>query len=339
MSSRPFLFPLVLLALGFSFLLNLSMGSVWIPPSEILSGLWSGAWDKDSWEQIILNYRAPKAFVAIIAGMGLSVSGLQMQTFFRNPLAGPYVLGVSSGAGLGVALLMLSGTALGVSALGLNSWMIALAGILGAGAMLLGVSLVAWRVRDSMTLLIVGLIVGSAVSALVSVLSFFSGAEALKMYTVWSMGSLGALNWSQVALLGLVLVVGLVPVVFSIKSYNAFLLGESYARSMGIHTERLRWLMIGSTGILAGGITAFCGPIAFLGIAVPHLARMLWKTVDHRILFPGSALLGAILLLLCDALGHLPGWSSTLPINAVTSLVGAPLVISLILRKNLSKDF
>jgi len=166
MSFSPFLFPLVLLALGLSILLNLSMGSVWIPPSEIILGLWSGEWGKDSWQQIILHYRAPKAFVAIIAGMGLSVSGLQMQTFFRNPLAGPYVLGVSSGAGLGVALLMLSGTALGISALGLNSWMIALAGIMGAGAMLLVVSLVAWRVRDSMTLLIVGLMVGSAVSAL-----------------------------------------------------------------------------------------------------------------------------------------------------------------------------
>lgn len=339
MSFSPFLFSFVLLALGFSFLLNLSMGSVWIPPSEILSGLWSGAWEKDSWEQIILHYRAPKAFVAIIAGMGLSVCGLQMQTFFRNPLAGPFVLGISSGAGLGVALLMLSGTVIGISALGLNSWIIALAGIMGAGAMLLGVSLIAWRVKDSMTLLIVGLMVGSAVSAVVSVLSFFSGAEALKMYTVWSMGSLGALNWSQVGVLGLILLIGTVPIIFSIKAYNALLLGEPYARSMGIRTERLRWLMIGSTGILAGGITAFCGPIAFLGIAVPHLARMLWKTSDHRILFPGSALLGAILLLLCDALGHIPGWSSTLPINAVTSLVGAPLVISLILRKNLSKDF
>ena len=263
MSLRPFLFPIVLLALGLSFLLNLSMGSVWIPPSEILSGLCSGVWEKDSWQQIILYYRAPKALVAIFAGMGLSISGLQMQTFFRNPLAGPYVLGVSSGAGLGVALLMLSGTALGISALGLNSWMVALAGILGAGAMLLLVSLVAWRVRDSMTLLIVGLMVGSAVSALVAVLSFFSGSEALKLYTVWSMGSLGALNWSQVGLLGLVLGIGLVPVVFSIKSYNALLLGESYARSMGIRTERLRWIMVGSIGILAGGITTQL-PASFL---------------------------------------------------------------------------
>ena len=339
MSLRRFLFPLTFLLLGMSFLLNLSMGSVWIPPLEIVEGIISGSWDKNSWEQIILNYRLPKALVAILAGIGLSVSGLQMQTFFRNPLAGPYVLGISSGAGLGVALLMLAGAAFGVSLTGLNSWAVAGAGILGAGSLLALVTLVAWRVKDSMTLLIVGLMVGSAVSAVVAVLSFFSGAEALKLYTVWSMGSLGALTWSQVSILGLLILIGTIPIVWSIKSYNALLMGETYARSMGIRTSSLRWWMIGSTGILAGGITAFCGPIAFLGIAVPHLARMLWKSADHRVLFPGSAILGASLLLLCDAFSHFPGWASSLPINAVTSLIGAPLVISLILKKNFSKDF
>ena len=339
MSFRRFLFPLAFLLLGMSFLLNLSMGSVWIPPAEMVEGMVSGNWAKNSWEQIILHYRLPKALVAILAGIGLSVSGLQMQTFFRNPLAGPYVLGISSGAGLGVAILMLAGAAFGVSLTGLNSWAIAGAGILGAGSLLALVTLVAWRVKDSMTLLIVGLMVGSAVSAVVAVLSFFSGAEALKLYTVWSMGSLGALTWSQVSILGLLILIGTLPIVWSIKSYNALLMGETYARSMGIHTTSLRWWMIGSAGILAGGITAFCGPIAFLGIAVPHLARMLWKSVDHRVLFPGSAILGASLLLLCDAFSHFPGWASSLPINAVTSLIGAPLVISLILKKNFSKDF
>ena len=339
MSFRRFLFPLAFLLLGMSFLLNLSMGSVWIPPAEMVEGMVSGNWAKNSWEQIILHYRLPKALVAILAGIGLSVSGLQMQTFFRNPLAGPYVLGISSGAGLGVAILMLAGAAFGVSLTGLNSWAIAGAGILGAGSLLALVTLVAWRVKDSMTLLIVGLMVGSAVSAVVAVLSFFSGAEALKLYTVWSMGSLGALTWSQVSILGLLILIGTLPIVWSIKSYNALLMGETYARSMGIHTTSLRWWMIGSAGILAGGITAFCGPIAFLGIAVPHLARMLWKSADHRVLFPGSAVLGASLLLLCDAFSHFPGWASSLPINAVTSLIGAPLVISLILKKNFSKDF
>lgn len=339
MSFRRFLFPLTFLLLGMSFLLNLSMGSVWIPPAEMVEGILSGNWAKNSWEQIILHYRLPKALVAILAGIGLSVSGLQMQTFFRNPLAGPYVLGISSGAGLGVALLMLAGAAFGVSLTGLNSWAIAGAGILGAGSLLALVTLVAWRVKDSMTLLIVGLMVGSAVSAVVAVLSFFSGAEALKLYTVWSMGSLGALTWSQVSILGLLILIGTLPIVGSVKSYNALLMGETYARSMGIHTTNLRWWMIGSAGILAGGITAFCGPIAFLGIAVPHLARMAWKSADHRVLFPGSAILGASLLLLCDSFSHFPGWASSLPINAVTSLIGAPLVISLILKKNFSKDF
>ena len=339
MSFKISLFPFALLLLGISFLLNLSMGSIWIPPVELIEGLVSGNWAKNSWEQIILHYRLPKALVAILAGIGLSVSGLQMQTFFRNPLAGPYVLGISSGAGLGVALLMLAGAAFGVSLTGLNSWAIAGAGIVGAGSLLVLVSLIAWHVKDSMTLLIVGLMVGSVVAAVVAVLSFFSGAEALKLFTVWSMGSLGALTWSQVSILCLLILIGTIPIIGSIKSYNALLLGETYARSMGIHTSRLRWWMIGSTGILAGGITAFCGPIAFLGIAVPHLARMAWKSADHRVLFPGSAIFGASLLLLCDSFSHFPGWASSLPINAVTSLIGAPLVISLILRKNLSKDF
>lgn len=339
MPLRPYLFLITFLLLGLSFLLNLSLGSVMIPFGEIVSGLTSGDWAKTSWEQIILNYRFPKALVAVFAGIGLSISGLQMQTFFRNPLAGPFVLGISSGAGLGVAILMLAGSAFGFALSGINSWAIAFAGILGAGLVLMGVSLVAWRVKDSMTLLIVGLMFGSAVSAVISVLSFFSGAEALKLFTVWSMGSLGALGWSQVGILAILTVLGCLPVFFSIKSYNALLLGENYARSMGIQPDRMRWLMIGSTGILAGGITAFCGPIAFVGIAVPHLARIVWKTADHRILFPASALIGSILLLLCDAAGQLPGIASTLPINAVTSLVGAPIVITLILKRNFSKDF
>ena len=339
MRFRSFLFPFAVLLLSMSFLFNLGLGSVWIPTGKILSGIFSGMWEKDSWEQIILNYRLPKALVAIFAGIGLSLSGLQMQTFFRNPLAGPFVLGISSGSGLGVAILILAGSAFGISMAGIHAWSLAIAGILGAGLVLAIVSLVAWKVRDSMTLLIVGLMFGSAVSAVISVLSFFSEAESLKLYTVWSMGSLGALGWEQVWILGILVFLGSLPVFLSIKSYNALLLGENYARSMGIQTEKMRWIMIGSSGILAGGITAFCGPIAFIGIAVPHLARAFWKSSDHGILFPASALIGAILLLLCDAVGQLPGYASTIPINAVTSLVGAPIVISMILKRNLSRDF
>ena len=300
MTLRSYLFPIAILLLGLSFLLNLSLGSVWIPFGEIIEGLVSGDWTKTSWEQIILNYRLPKALVAIFAGIGLSLSGLQMQTFFRNPLAGPFVLGISSGAGLGVAILMLAGSAFGLALNGISSWAIASAGILGAGLVLSGVSLVAWRVKDSMTLLIVGLMFGSAVSAVVSVLSFFSGAEALKLYTVWSMGSLGALGWSQVSILGLLIALGSLPVFLSIKSYNALLLGENYARSMGIRTGQMRWVMILSTGILAGGITAFCGPIAFIGLAVPHIAKLLFQTSNHKILFVSTLLIGAGIMLFCD---------------------------------------
>lgn len=330
-----------LILLVLSFLLNISLGSVSIAPGEILDGIFTGEWTKSSREQIILNYRIPKALVAILAGIGLSISGLQMQTFFRNPLAGPFVLGISSGAGLGVAILMLAGSAFGLVAIGgaINPWAIAIAGTLGASLVLVTVSLVAWKVRDSMTLLIVGLMFGSAVSAVISVLSYFSGAEALKLFTIWTMGSLGGLVWDQVWVLILVIAVGIIPVVASVKSYNGMLLGESYAKSMGINPDRLRWLMILSTGLLAGGITAFCGPIAFIGIAVPHVARMIWRTSDHRLLFPGTAILGAILLLLCDVVAQLPGSAQTLPINAVTSLIGAPIVISLVLRKNFSKEF
>lgn len=323
-----------------SFLLNISLGSVTISPIEIVKGLFTDNWAKESSQQIILNYRLPKALVAILAGFGLSLSGLQMQTFFRNPLAGPFVLGISSGAGLGVAILMLAGTIFGFSSTSdFNTWAIAFSGTIGASLVLLMVSLVAWRVKDSMTLLIVGLMFGSAVSAIISVLSYYSNADSLKLFTVWSMGSLGGLGWSQVWVLMLMMLLGFLPILASVKSYNAMLLGESYAKSMGINPSTIRWLMILSTGLLAGSITAFCGPIAFIGIAVPHLARMVWKTADHRILFPASAVMGSILLLLCDAISQLPGYAQTLPINAVTSLVGAPIVISLVLKKNFSKEF
>ncbi|EAZ80991.1 iron ABC transporter permease [Algoriphagus machipongonensis] len=323
-----------------AFLLNVSLGSVYISIPEIIQGIFTGEWAKTSHSQIILNYRLPKALVAILAGFGLSLSGLQMQTFFRNPLAGPFVLGISSGAGLGVAILMLAGTIFGfANSSDFNAWAIALAGTLGASLVLLAVIFVAWRIKDSMTLLIVGLMFGSGVSAIISVLSYYSNAESLKLFTVWSMGSLGGLGWSQVWVLCIIILLGIIPVIALVKSYNAMLLGESYAKSMGVNPTRVRWLMIISTGLLAGSITAFCGPVAFIGIAVPHLARMVWKTADHRILFPAAGIFGGILLLLCDSISQLPGSAQTLPINAVTSLIGAPIVISLVLKKNFSKEF
>lgn len=338
--------PILLISFGILiatliFVINLSIGSVHIPFAELTGRLIGKAFSKSSWEIILMEYRLPKAFTAILAGISLSISGLQMQTFFRNPLAGPYVLGISSGAGLGVSLLLLAGSAFGWSFYsgGIGIWSIVMAASGGSVLVLLLMSLTAWKVKDSMTLLIIGLMFGSAVSAVISVMAYFSNAEQLKMFTVWSMGSLGNTPLDQLAIFILVVIIGLIPMVVKLKSYNAMLLGEAYAESMGVNVRNLRWSMIFSTGILAGSATAFCGPIAFIGIAVPHLARLVFQTGDHRLLFPASAIIGTIVLLVCDAVSQLPGSSQTLPINAVTSLVGAPMVIWLILRRNFSKEF
>ncbi|ERM81063.1 iron ABC transporter [Rhodonellum psychrophilum GCM71 = DSM 17998] len=340
-TKNPLLFAIGLAFCTLLFFINLGIGSVHIPFGEIVGRFLGTAFSRKSWEIILFEYRFPKALTAILAGITLSVSGLQMQTFFRNPLAGPFVLGISSGAGLGVALLILAGSAFGwnlyTGAVGL--WAVVTAASFGAVLVLLLMSLTAWRVKDSMTLLIVGLMFGSLTGAIISVLSYFGDAEQLKAFTVWSMGSLGSTNSTQLAAFGMATFVGFIPVVAFMKSYNAMLLGEAYAESMGVNINRLRWAMIISTGILAGSATAFCGPIAFIGIAIPHMARLVFKTGDHRILFPASALMGAIVLLACDAISQLPGTAQTLPINAVTSLVGAPMVIWLILRRNFSKEF
>ncbi|MDN3669994.1 iron ABC transporter permease [Echinicola jeungdonensis] len=334
-----------LISLILLFLFNLGMGSVYIPLMEILEALLGGQLTKSSWETIIFEYRVPKALTAILAGISLSLSGLQMQTFFRNPLAGPYVLGISSGAGLGVAILLLGSSAFGWSLGGTMTymswgvWGIIISGSLGAILVLLLMSLTAWKIKDSMTLLIIGLMFGSASGAIVSVLSYFGDAEELKLFTIWSMGSLGGITHNQLAILALITLIGVLPVILRVKSYNAMLLGERYAASMGINIKSLRWAMILSTGVLAGSATAFCGPIAFIGIAVPHLARMIFQTGDHRILFPASALIGAGFLLFSDGISQLPGAASTLPINVITSLFGAPLVIWLILKRNFSKEF
>ncbi|MGY6521431.1 MAG: iron chelate uptake ABC transporter family permease subunit [Mongoliitalea sp.] len=327
------------IACGLLFVLNISSGSVAIPVSEIFGRFFGGNFSKASWETIVMDYRIPKAVTALLAGTALSIAGLQMQTFFRNPLAGPYVLGISSGAGLGVALLVLAGSIIGFSGYAVGMWATIIAASAGAVLVLLLMSLTAWKVRDSMTLLIVGLMFGSAVSALIAVLAFFADAEQLKMFTIWSMGSLGSTQSEQLIGFILAIVIGLIPVLAMLKSYNAMLLGENYASSMGVNVNKLRWAMIVSTGILAGSATAFCGPIAFIGIAVPHMARLLFRTSDHKLLLPASALIGMGVLLFCDTVAQLPGSVQTLPINAVTSLIGAPMVIWLIMRRNFSKEF
>lgn len=334
---------LLLLSTAILFFLNVSLGSVQIPPDSILSILADGDVKNESWRYILYEFRIPKAITAILVGIGLSISGLQMQTLFRNPLAGPFVLGISSGASLGVAILILAGfsisTFIGIDFF-IGSGLEVIAAILGASFVLLLVMLVSMRVRDSMTLLIVGLMFGSATGALVSVLQFFSSKDQLQEYLLWTFGSLGGLSWQEIAIFTPVIAVGVALSYLFVKPLNALLLGERYARSMGVSIETSRFWIIISTSILAGSITAFCGPIAFVGIAVPHLTRLLFNTADHKVLIPAVAISGAILMLICDIIAQVPFSDSTLPINVITSLFGAPVVIWIILRgKNVSKSF
>jgi iron complex transport system permease protein len=331
----PVLLALLVLLLGVALLANLSLGSVYIPLKATLEILAGGEGGRESWGYIIWNYRLPKALTALLVGSGLSLSGLLMQTLFRNPLAGPFVLGVSSGASLGAALLIMGASLLsgGASAWLVNDVTLAVASGLGSLVVLLTVLLVSARLKDAMALLIVGLMFGSITAALVTVLSYFAPAEQLQQYIFWSYGSLGNLGWSQLGLLGLFCLVGTGIGLGLVKALNALLLGEKYAQSLGISLSRTRaWIILG-TGLLAGGITAFAGPIAFIGLAVPHLTRQLLKSQDHRILLPGVLLYGGILMLFCDLVAQLPFSAYVLPINAITSLVGAPVVIWLLVRR------
>ncbi|KQC28802.1 FecCD family ABC transporter permease [Flagellimonas eckloniae] len=328
-------FVLLILALLFAWILNISSGSIAIPFKAMLTVLFGGKVDVDSWNYIIWNYRIPKAFTAILVGGGLSISGLLMQTLFRNPLAGPFVLGISSGASLGAALLLM-GTSLitgFTSFTFLNDASLAIASSIGSFLILLVVVLVANRIKDTMALLIIGLMFGSITAAIVSVLAFFSDAENLQRFVFWSFGSVGNLSAQQVMLLGGIVALGVLLSILSIKTLNTFLLGENYAQSLGISLKKSRLLIILATGLLAGVITAFAGPIAFVGLAVPHLTRQIFDTMNHRVLIPAVFLYGAILMLLCDTIAQLPNSANVLPINAITSMVGAPVVIWLLVRK------
>ncbi len=336
-------FFLLIILLILCFGINISLGSISIPFSQVVKILFGGQGEKIIWESIIWEFRLTKALTAVIIGAGLSVSGLQMQTLFKNPLAGPFVLGISSGASLGVALLVMAGFNfgyLGINFSFLENWWIVIAATLGAALVLLLVMLVSVRVRDSMSLLIIGLMFGSATGALVTVLQFFSEAQQIQAYLIWTFGSLGGLDWDALKVLIPVIIIGLGISIFLIKQMNALLLGESYAQSMGLNIQNVRIWIIISTSLLAGSITAFCGPIAFIGIAVPHLARMLFFSADHRILLPAVVVSGAVLMLICDVIAQLPGSEYTLPINAITSIFGAPVVIWIIIRrKNLRSSF
>ncbi|RXR17709.1 iron ABC transporter permease [Flavobacterium amnicola] len=322
------------LLLLFLLLLNISFGQIAIPIKEVFKSLTGNTASKESWEYIIFNYRLPKAITAILVGFGLSISGLLMQTLFRNPLAGPYVLGLSSGSSLGVAFVIMGASFLPVylAEIFLSPYGIIFASCLGSLVVLIAVLLVSQRIRDTMAILIVGLMFSSFTGAIVSSLTYFSTAEQLQKFTFWSMGNLGNLAWSQISILLIVTIIGLLLSISKIKALDALLLGESYAKSLGINFNRTQIIIILATSLLAGSITAFVGPIAFVGLAVPHLAKLIFQTSKHWILFWGTLFFGAITMLFCDLLSQLAG-TVVLPINAITSIIGAPVIIWLLIRK------
>ena len=322
------LFTVLSLLTAALFTADLLIGSVAVALRDIWAALTGGSCDP-AVRDIILKIRLLKAVTALFAGAALAASGLQMQTLFRNPLAGPYVLGISSGAGLGVALFLLGAPLLGVSAHSfVQSLGIAGAAWLGAALVLLIVMAVSRRIKDIMVILILGMMFGSGVSSVVEILQYLSSEAALKSFVIWTMGSLGDVTGGNLALMLPVITAGLALAVAVIKPLNLLLLGENYARTMGLNVQRTRTLLFLSTVLLAGTVTAFCGPVGFIGLAVPHLARMLFASADHRVLMPASMLSGAALLLVCDLISK----SLALPINTVTALMGIPVVIVVVVR-------
>ena len=301
------------------FCVDLSVGAVSIPVADVWAAL-TGGDCPDATAFIVRNIRLLKAVVALLTGAALSVSGLQMQTLFRNPLAGPYVLGISSGASLGVALVVLAGMSSSVGIAG-AAWV-------GAAAVLIVIASVGHRIKDIMVILILGMMFSSGVGAVVQILQYLSEEESLKAFVIWTMGSLGDVTGTQLAVLAPAVVVGLILAVATIKPLNLLLFGEEYAVTMGLNLRRSRLLLFLSTTLLAGTVTAFCGPIGFIGLAMPHVARMLMRDSNHRVLIPATALAGGAVLLLCDIISKL----FTLPINAITALLGIPVVVWVVLR-------
>jgi iron complex transport system permease protein len=316
-------------------LVSISLGSVSIPLDEIIAVLLGNDSSKSSWATIILHFRLPKAITAMLVGSGLSIAGLLMQTLFKNPLAGPFVLGISSGASLGVAILILGAGIFGgvLTAISLSSWGLAIASSIGATLVLFAVLITANKVRNTMSILIIGLMFGTVTSAIISVFTFFSNADKIQQFVFWGFGSLGNLSWNEILVFFTIYLTGIINLIGIIKPLNSLLIGENYAKSLGINIKKNRNIILLITSLLTGVITAFAGPIAFIGLAVPHITKLVFKTSDHKILLPAVAILGAIILLVCDIVAQLPTSEFTLPINAVTSLIGAPVVIWLLVRK------
>ncbi|MCU0472884.1 MAG: iron ABC transporter permease [Bacteroidales bacterium] len=329
---KAFLFTGLILLLIFTFILDIFLGSVNIKTCEVIKALFSDS--ASDIETIILKFRLPKAITALVVGIALSMSGLQMQTVFRNPMAGPYVLGVSSGAGLGVAIVILgfSSSFVPGNLMGIGNWILVASAWTGAGAVMLLIMFISFRVKDIMTILILGIMLASGISAIVSIMQYFSNETMLKAYVIWTMGSLGNLSSGQLKVLIISVSLGIMLSILSIKMLNALLLGEIYAKSIGLNIRFSRFIIFACTSILTGSVTAFCGPIGFIGIAVPHIARNIFKTSDHNILVPATILTGGLVMLVSDIISQLPGSENVLPVNSVTSLIGIPVVIWVILR-------
>lgn len=331
---KSILFVLLAVATVLLFFVDLAVGSVAIPLEEVWHGVWSSGADGDAMTLIVRNFRLPKAVMALLAGAALSTVGLQMQTLFRNPLAGPYVLGVSSGASLGVSLMLMGLPLLGISTSNpvVQSLGVAGAAWVGSAVIMVVVMVVTSRIKNIMTVLILGMMFGSAATALVEIMQYLSPEGAVKSFVVWTMGSLGGVTLSQLWIVVPVILVGLVLSVLLIKPLNILLLGENYARTMGLNIKRTRFMVTLTTVLLAGTVTAFCGPVGFVGLAVPHVARMLFKEADHRVLVPATMLCGTTIMLLCDIASSVPSSDLTLPINTVSALVGIPIVVVVIFR-------
>ena len=325
---------LVLLLL---FVLNLLLGTVRIPVGSVCAILLGSGEENGIWTNIVLSSRVPQALTAMVAGAGLAVSGLQMQTVFHNPLAGPSVLGISNGASLGVAFVVLLSGSLGgvaLSRLGyLGDVAMSIAAIVGALAILGLIAYVSQKVKGNVTLLIIGVMIGYLANAIIGVLKFFSAEEDVKAFVVWGLGSFARVSGDQMLLFVTLMAILLPLSMLLVKTMNLLLLGDAYARNLGLNIQRSRLLVIVCSGVLVAIVTAYCGPIMFIGLAVPHLARALYRTSDHRILMPGTMLAGGVLALVCNLLARLPGFEGALPVNSVTALVGAPVIAMVLFRR------
>jgi iron complex transport system permease protein len=337
-SNSRYLYKYAIATLCFAILLaaNILLGSVSIPASDSIAALLGNS-TPDYVREIIWSFRVPKAITALLAGLALSICGLQMQTLFRNPLADPFILGISAGAGLGVALFVMGSSAFGIdiSSSAYASFGMAAAGWTGAMGITLIIMAVSSRLKDNLSLLIFGIMSGSAVTAVISLLQYFSSSASLKSFVLWTMGSFSGLNQDQIYILTIMVICGLALSIYNIKDLNALLAGETYAKSLGVNLQFTRIRILTASTLLAGSITAFCGPVGFIGIAVPHISRMIFKNADHKVLLPATAILGAAIMLFTDTVSQLPGHSTVLPVNTVSALIGIPVILMIILKRKM----